>query len=127
MKLVRLIVVTFVFVVAATMTATAARADACSSSGGYVTCKYLDGAGLGAWALVQGSAWNYWKTSTMWRPADRCAEVGYYNGSYIGGQYCGSSSSFSLYGPYGYSVGYCANNTPYFMQPVTCQVFNWYT
>lgn len=64
----------------------------------------------------------------MWRPANYCAEVGYRNSSgYNGAAYCGSQSSFSYYGPFGYSVGYCANDSSTELSPVTCEVFSWYT
>lgn len=104
----------------------AASADNCSNNGGFVTCTYLDAQALGPFALVTGSAWNYWKTSRMWRPANLCAQVGYYNGSFIMTQYCGPNTVLSLNGPYGYSVGACYNVTDQFVAPVTCKVFNWY-
>lgn len=126
MKRIGLVLVAVLAVIAAG--ATPALADDCSSNNGYVACKYLESATLGPYALVAGNATGYWETSTMWRPASYCSEVGYYNSAgYHGLEYCGSSSSFSYYGPFGYSVGYCANDTGYYTYPVTCEVFNYYT
>jgi hypothetical protein len=101
--------------------------DNCSSNNGNVACKYLDQGSLNSGSGILGMSSDYWVTSSMWRPAGYCAQVGFYNSSglHYGPADCSSDTHFSYYGPFGYSRGACANGSFSTINNVTCEVFNW--
>jgi hypothetical protein len=101
--------------------------DNCSNNNGFVACKYVDQGSIPANQGRLGSAYDYWVTSSMWRPSSRCARVGFNNsaGDHFGSIDCSSDTHFSYYGPFGYSRGVCENDTGSTLSNVTCEVFNW--
>ena len=103
--------------------------DSCNTQGSDTNCIYAQDATFTAHVGLTAQAYDYWVTNTMWRPSGECAIVAFNNGSLVGSvEDCSPSDNhFSTYGPYGYSRGYCKNDTSADMNHITCEDFNYHT
>jgi hypothetical protein len=87
--------------------------------------KYLNTATLNSGAHGGPSSSAYWAENTVWRPIGYWFELWYHNSanSYAG---IGTNSSMNPYSlprhVWGYSQGYCRNDSVFTVSPVTCQV-----
>ena len=111
-----------------------ARADDCSTSGSYTTCKYHEGfmpryaGGSCCVNFYAYSGYNYWYTNTMWRPVNNWAEVYFYNSTGVHGVVSNyGSNPFSTRGSWGYDSAFCENDSGGSFSSATCQVYNWNT
>lgn len=76
-------------------------------------------------AFYADSGYNYWQTNKMWRPSGS-ASIYYFNASGVVGYYSSPTDNpLVVHGSYGYSDGFCENDTGSSMSSVTCQDYNW--
>jgi hypothetical protein len=107
------------------------RIMSCSTNGGFTTCQYYNGTmpayagGSCCVAFNADSGYNYWQTNKMWRPSGS-ASIYYFNASGVVGYYSSPTDNpLVVHGSYGYSDGFCENDTGSSMSSVTCQDYNW--
>ena len=70
------------------------------------------------------SGYNYWQTNKVWRPIGNWFTVAFHNSTGDWGhQRSRDLNPVVATGPYGYSQGWCYNDSGNTVSPVTCAVY----
>lgn len=88
---------------------------------------------FGTYPSVAYSGSDYWRTNRVWRPVPNppiySHALWFSNSSNdrAGFDYNADMNPFTIYGPFGYSQAACQNISSYFVTPVTCKTYTYYT